>query len=60
VPDKKTIDEALRTAGLTKIFVRSGPAFAASTGAACVYGTFDEAGPAFTIGPLATDGSCPQ
>jgi hypothetical protein len=60
VPDEREIDEALRAAGLMKIFVRSGPAFAASTGAACVYGTFTEAGPAFTIGPPAIDGSCPQ
>jgi hypothetical protein len=59
VPDKPAIDAALRSAGLTKIIVGSGPAFGASTGAACVYGTFIATEPAFTISPPAADGSCP-
>jgi hypothetical protein len=58
VPDASAIDRTLRAAGLAKIVIRPGPVFAASTGAACVYGTFTAAGPAFTIGPLGTDGSC--
>ena len=59
VPDNQAIGAALNTAGLTKIVVRPGPTFAASTGAACVHGTFTTTGPAFTIAPLAADGSCP-
>jgi hypothetical protein len=58
VPDEQAIDETLRAAGLTNIVIRSGPAFAASTGAACIYGTFTTAEPAFAIGPPTTDGSC--
>lgn len=58
VPDASAIDATLRAAGLAKVLVRPGPIFAASTGAACIYGTFTPAGPAFTIGPLGTDGSC--
>lgn len=51
-PDEEAIGAALRSAGLTKIVVRPGPAFAASTGAACVRGTFTASGPAFSITPL--------
>ncbi|WP_412746438.1 hypothetical protein [Krasilnikovia sp. MM14-A1004] len=58
VPDRRAVDAALRSAGLVDIVVRAGPTFAASTGAACVYGRFSAAGPAFEIGPPATDGSC--
>ena len=58
VPDERAIGAALSSAGLMKIVVRSGPIFAASTGAACVHGTLTAAGPAFTIGPLAADKSC--
>jgi len=57
-PDEQTIAAVLRSAGLTKIAVRSGPVFAASTGAACVHGGFTTTGPAFVLGPLAADGSC--
>jgi hypothetical protein len=59
VPDKPAIDAALSSAGLTKIVVGSGPAFAASTGVACAYGTFIATEPVFTIGPPTADGSCP-
>lgn len=59
VPDEPAIGAALRSAGLTNIDVRPGPAFTASTGAACIYGTFTASGPGFTLGPPATDGSCP-
>jgi hypothetical protein len=58
VPDEQAIGAALSSAGLTKIVVRSGPVFAASTGAACVLGTFTAKGPSFTIGPLAPNKSC--
>lgn len=60
VPDERAISGALSSAGLTKIAVRPGPAFAGSTGAACVHGTYSTAGPAFTIGLPAADGSCPR
>ncbi len=49
----RDVDAVLHSAGLTAIVVREGPAFAASTGYACVYG------PDFALGPLAADGSCP-
>lgn len=58
VPDARAIDAALRSAGLSRIDVRSGPAFAASTGAACIHGRFTPAGPAFVISPPASGGSC--
>jgi hypothetical protein len=60
VPDESTVDAALRSAGLTKIVVRPGQGFAASTGTACLYGTFTEPVPDFAIGPRAADGSCPR
>jgi hypothetical protein len=59
VPDESTVDAALHSAGLTKIAVRPGRGFAASTGAVCLYGTFTEAVPDFAIGPRTADGSCP-
>ncbi|WP_433366676.1 hypothetical protein ACQPZX_38180 [Actinoplanes sp. CA-142083] len=59
VPDESAIDTALRSAGLEQVVVGAGPAFAASTGAACVYGTFTGSGLDFAIGPRAADGSCP-
>jgi hypothetical protein len=58
VPDDEAIRAALSSAGLTKIVVRPGAVFAASTGAACVYGTVTASGPAFTIGPSAADDTC--
>jgi hypothetical protein len=57
-PDQQAIEVALRSAGLTSIVVRSGPAFAASTGVACLYGNFTPTEPAFVIGPVSADGSC--
>ncbi|MDI6099568.1 hypothetical protein QLQ12_13270 [Actinoplanes sp. NEAU-A12] len=57
-PGGPVIDVSLRSAGLTQIVIGSA-SFAASTGAACVYGTFAAAGPEFAIGPVAADGSCP-
>ncbi|MCM4081104.1 hypothetical protein [Paractinoplanes hotanensis] len=57
-PDKQAIEAALRSAGLTKVVIRSGPIFAASTGDACLHGSFSAAEPAFVIGPPATDGAC--
>jgi hypothetical protein len=57
-PDEQAIEAALRSAGLTKVLIHSGPVFAASTGAACVFGSFTATGPAFIVGPLTTDGSC--
>lgn len=58
VPDDRAIEAALRSAGLSRIVVRPGPEFTASTGAACLSGTYAATGPAFTIGPSAADGSC--
>jgi hypothetical protein len=57
-PSASQVDTALTSAGLTNIAVASGPVFGASTGAACLFGTFAAEGPRFTIGPLAADGSC--
>jgi hypothetical protein len=59
-PDASDVETALHSAGLTEVDVRSGPAFAASTGAACIYGKFTAAAPAFNIGPSAADGTCPD
>jgi hypothetical protein len=58
VPDDEAIRAALNSAGLTKIVVRPGPVFAASTGAACVHGTVTASGPVFAVGPAAADGAC--
>lgn len=58
VPDGPAVDAALRAVGLTKIVVGPGSTFAASTGAACIVGTYAATGPAFTIGPEDADGSC--
>jgi hypothetical protein len=57
-PNEQSIEAALRSAGLMKIVVRSGPVFAAFTGGACVYGSFTATVPAFITGPPAADGSC--
>jgi hypothetical protein len=57
-PDEQAIGVALRSAGLMKIVVDSGPVFAAFTGGACVYGSFTATVPAFIIGQPAPDGSC--
>nr|WP_296073759.1 hypothetical protein [uncultured Actinoplanes sp.] len=57
-PGGPEIDAALRSAGLLKITVRAAGAFAASTGEACIYGSFGAAGPEFAIGPVATGGAC--
>ncbi|MDY7087652.1 MAG: hypothetical protein SYR96_21395 [Actinomycetota bacterium] len=58
-PEEQAIEAALHSAGLAKIVVRRGPVFAASTGAACVYGSFTATGPTFIISQPAADGSCP-
>jgi len=58
VPEGPAVDDTLRAAGLTSVVVGAGPVFAASTGAACVYGAFAAAGPEFSIGPLGADGAC--
>ncbi|GIM91204.1 hypothetical protein Ato02nite_029970 [Paractinoplanes toevensis] len=57
-PGEPEVESALRSAGLTRIIVRSGPVFAASAGDACVHGSFTAAGPDFVIAPPAADGSC--
>ncbi len=57
-PEASEIDGALRQAGLTKIVVDTGPVFSASTGEACVFGTFPAGEPEFMLGPLGADGSC--
>jgi hypothetical protein len=59
VPGRREIDTSLRSAGLTKIVFRSESSFAASTGTACVYGSFPGSEPEFVIGAPAADGSCP-
>jgi hypothetical protein len=57
-PDEPSIDSALRSVGLTKIVIGSESSFAASTGAACVYGTVTTAGPDFAIGPATAGRPC--
>jgi hypothetical protein len=58
-PARAEIEHSLRSLGLTEVVLEPGPVFAASTGAACIHGTFTEDDPSFTISPLAVDGSCP-
>jgi hypothetical protein len=53
-----TVRAELLDAGLTGVIVDPGPTFAASTGQACVVGTFTAGTPIFAITPLAGDGSC--
>jgi hypothetical protein len=57
-PDESTIDSALRSVGLTDVVIGPESSFAASTGSACVYGTFTPAGPDFAIGPASAGRSC--
>ncbi len=57
-PGEADIRAALEGAGLTRPVVRPGPRFAASTGEACVLGTFTGGTAAFTIAALPADGSC--
>lgn len=58
-PDDNAIRQILTTAGLDQVAIRPGPAFAASTGRACLYGTLTSDHPKLSIGPLAPNGSCP-
>ena len=57
-PGEPALMRALTSQGLSGITVGNGSAFAASTGTACVYGTFTAEGPELSIGPLATNGTC--
>jgi len=57
-PEEPALLRTLTSQGLSGITVGSGAAFAASTGAACVYGTFTADGPELSIGPLAANGTC--
>ena len=57
-PDQATIESALRSAGLTEVATGSATTFAASTGAACVYGTVTPTGPEFAIGPVLAGRPC--
>jgi hypothetical protein len=57
-PDERAIKRALGSAGLVHVVVRSGPVFAASTGAACIHGDLTRTEPGFIIGPPAADGLC--
>jgi hypothetical protein len=57
-PDDTAVRTALQTAGLQRVRVQPGPAFAGSTGQACVAGAFAAGSPTFTIAAPAPDGSC--
>ena len=56
--DEQSLRRVLTSAGLTKIIIQPGPAFAAAAGKACVYGTFPSGKPELSIGPQQPDGSC--
>lgn len=58
-PGEEAVRATLTGAGLAGVTVRPGPSFAASTGEVCILGTFTGETPAFTIGALAADRSCP-
>ncbi len=51
-PDEADTRAALTNAGLLQPVVVAGPAFAASTGEACIVGTFTDGRPAMTLTPL--------
>jgi hypothetical protein len=51
-PDEAGIRAALTNAGLLQPVVVAGPAFAASTGEACIVGTFPDGKPAMILTPL--------
>jgi hypothetical protein len=57
-PDDTAVRTALQTAGLQQVRVQPGPAFAGSTGQACVIGAFAADSPTFTIAAPAPDGTC--
>ena len=57
-PQEPALRRTLTAMGLSGITVGAGSAFAASTGTACVYGTFTADGPELSIGPLGADGTC--
>jgi hypothetical protein len=59
-PDDSAVRTALQTAGLQQVWVQPGPAFAGSTGQACVIGAFTADNPTFTIATLNPDGTCTQ
>ena len=57
-PADAAIQATLLKVGLRKPVVKPGPAFAASTGSACITGTFVGAEPSMTIAPLNPAGAC--
>ncbi|RSM48833.1 hypothetical protein DMB66_45895 [Actinoplanes sp. ATCC 53533] len=57
-PGEPALLRTLTSKGLSGITVGKESAFAASTGTACVYGTFTAEGPELTIGPLAANDTC--
>jgi hypothetical protein len=56
--DDKILRTMLTNAGLTTITIQPGPAFAATAGKACVYGTFPNGKPELSIGPQQPNGTC--
>ena len=57
-PADAAIQATLLKVGLRKPVVKPGPAFAASTGSACITGTFVGADPSKAIAPLNPAGAC--
>jgi hypothetical protein len=58
ITDEQSLRRILTSAGLSRILVQPGPAFAAAAGQACVHGTFPSGRPELSIGPQQPDGSC--
>jgi hypothetical protein len=57
-PADTAVEAALRRAGLRNPVVKPGPAFAGSTGSACVVGSFAGTRPSLVIAPLDPAGAC--
>lgn len=56
--DERAVRAALESVGLTAVNVGRGPVFTASTGRACILGTFPADRPAMEIAPLGAGGDC--
>jgi hypothetical protein len=57
-PDESALRRTLTAMGLSGISMGRESDFAASTGSACIYGTFTPEGPELSIGPLTRNSAC--
>lgn len=57
-PDESALQRTLTAMGLSGISIGRESDFAASTGDACIYGTFTAKGPELSIGPLTPNDTC--